>query len=253
MSFAADCILVIRLVGVSTDLLALFLDSEPIQDTTPRPDDATPAPLPSQPPSPSASVPPQQPPSTSHKKGANKKPHKRLGRNQYTKDRDFPPKVVASPHRPKSQPSNALTSSSEEAANMKNSPNPSNDTAGAASKARTSKPKPKNVRQLVAESEDAKEGARDAMTLADMNKSASMMIEYIAKAQIDVATERVPASVLSLDSSETRPPESANTVVQQHPFKDLTSREMMDALTSQIMLWQKEYADTATASTSAVT
>lgn len=66
-------------------------------------------------------------------------------------------------------------------------------------------------------------------------------MDYIAKAQVDMAGDRTPLNTISIPQETDKSAE----------FKELSSREMMDVLTRHIMTWQKEYANEAAASTTA--
>lgn len=214
-------------------------------DDTPRPD-ATPLASNSQPPSPPASAPPQAP-SSPHKRGGQKKTQKRSGRNQYTKDRDFSTKALASPHRPKSQPHAHVSSGDEpqlnvaeeavtgSTSNSKNSPSSTHEVA-APSKTKLAKSKAKlNRQQTAGDGDAAKEREKDGMSLSDMKKRAAYMVEYISKAQVDIVLER------QLDSASVHAPSTA----AMDSFKDMSSREMMNVLSKQIVSWQKEYGEAA--------
>lgn len=76
------------------------------------------------------------------------------------------------------------------------------------------------------------------MSVSDMKKRAALMMEYIAKAQVDMAGERTPNG---LSGGAVQPPDA----IPDKDFKELSSREMMDALTRHIIVWQKEYGETA--------
>lgn len=80
---------------------------------------------------------------------------------------------------------------------------------------------------------------KSQMTITDMKKRTSMMMDYIAKAQVDMAGDRTP---LNPQLQAQQPPD----------FKELSSREMMDVLTRHIMTWQKEYGGEAATAASLV-
>lgn len=77
---------------------------------------------------------------------------------------------------------------------------------------------------------------KSQMTITDMKKRTGMMMDYIAKAQVDMAGDRTPLNAHLQDAAAQK---SADD------FKELSSREMMDVLTKQIMTWQKEYGGEA--------
>lgn len=76
-----------------------------------------------------------------------------------------------------------------------------------------------------------------------MKKRTSLMMEYIAKAQVDMAGEKTPNGT-SLTAAGGAVQLLAAALSKD--FKELSSREMMDALTRHIMVWQKEYGEPAT-------
>ncbi|KAG9892336.1 hypothetical protein KCU98_g10310, partial [Aureobasidium melanogenum] len=217
-------------------------ESDPLDDT-PKPMGTPNLPA-SQPPSPPGSAPPMVPGST-HKKGTAKK-QKRLGRNQYTA-------AKATSHPAEAAPTNANGSSGDDPTNnstsdSKNSPSSNNEAPAVATSAPPPKTKgkwggrAKNPRQAaIQEAEIATKDTRDTksqMTITDMKKRTGMMMDYIAKAQVDMAGDRTPLNVQ----------QEADKAAE---FKELSSREMMDVLTRHIMTWQEEYANEAAASTTA--
>ncbi|KAH0356216.1 hypothetical protein KCU83_g1208, partial [Aureobasidium melanogenum] len=217
-------------------------ESDPLDDT-PKPMSTPNLPA-SQPPSPPGSAPPMVP-GSSHKKGTAKK-QKRLGRNQYTA-------AKATSHPAEAAPANANGSSGDDPTNnstsdSKNSPSSNNEAPAVATSAPPPKTKgkwggrAKNPRQAaIQEAEIATKDTRDTksqMTITDMKKRTGMMMDYIAKAQVDMAGDRTPLNVQ----------QEADKAAE---FKELSSREMMDVLTRHIMTWQKEYANETAASTTA--
>ncbi|KAG9646475.1 hypothetical protein KCU95_g18991, partial [Aureobasidium melanogenum] len=217
-------------------------ESDPLDDT-PKPMGTPNLPA-SQPPSPPGSAPPMAP-GSSHKKGTAKK-QKRLGRNQYTA-------AKATSHPAEAAPANANGSSGDDPTNnstsdSKNSPSSNTETPAVATSAPPPKTKgkwggrAKNPRQAaIQEAEIVTKDTRDTksqMTITDMKKRTGMMMDYIAKAQVDMAGDRAPLNTQ----------QEADKAAE---FKQLSSREMMDVLTRHIMTWQKEYANEAAASTTA--
>lgn len=216
-------------------------ESEPFEDT-PRPT-ATPIPPISQPPSPPAPAPPQVP-GSSHRKGGPRK-QKRLGRNQYSAPR-------AAAHTSDTQPTAAQPNGSSgddpttnSTTESKNSPSSTNDTPAVTSVPAKSKPakwgRAKNQRQAAAVLESdvsAKDRDKNNMTITDMKKRTGLMMDYIAKTQVDMAGDRTPLN----------PSNQAPLQNQSADFKELTSMEMMDVLTRHIMSWQKEYGGETPAS-----
>lgn len=74
------------------------------------------------------------------------------------------------------------------------------------------------------------------MTITDMKKRTGMMMDYIAKAQVDMAGDRTPLNAQQLQEEAQK----------SEDFKELSSREMMNVLTRHIMTWQQEYAGEVT-------
>lgn len=101
----------------------------------------------------------------------------------------------------------------------------------------------------MSEGEAPKEREKDGMSLNDMKKRAALMIEYISKAQVDLAGERTPTTTnaVAVEGGPVHLPDATTAQTLQDNFDDMTSREMMDVLTRQIMAWQKEYSDPSTA------
>lgn len=221
--------------------LTIRAESDPL-DETPRPTGTPNLPA-SQPPSPPGSAPPMAPGST-HKKGTAKK-QKRLGRNQYTAAKATSHPADAASVNPNASSGDDPTNNST--SDSKNSPSSNTETPAVATSAPPPKAKggkwggrAKNPRQAaIQEAEIATKDNRDSksqMTITDMKKRTGMMMDYIAKAQVDMAGDRTPlGSQMQADKSA--------------EFKELSSREMMDVLTRHIMTWQKEYANEAASTT----
>ncbi|KAG9944176.1 hypothetical protein KCU85_g8145, partial [Aureobasidium melanogenum] len=222
-------------------------ESDPL-DETPKPIGTPNLPA-SQPPSPPGSAPPMAP-GSSHKRGTAKK-QKRLGRNQYTAAKATSHPAEAAAVNPNGSSGDDPTTNST--SDSKNSPSSNNETPAVA----TSAPPPtktkgkwgggraKNPRQAAIQQEAeiaATKDTRDTksqMTITDMKKRTGMMMDYIAKAQVDMAGDRTPLNTISI-------PQEADKSAE---FKELSSREMMDVLTRHIMTWQKEYANEAASTT----
>lgn len=233
-------------------------ESEPVEETPKPTSHPKPSVAPSsQPPSPPVSAPPP-PPSSSHKKGAGKK-QKRLGRNQYTKDRDFPPKGAASPRRGKSQMNHVSSgdeptlSTSNKAANgvsnstsnSKNSPNGATEAIAPVKRGRWAHKVTKGSKQATGDSDGSKDKAKENPSVPDLNKKAQAMLEYIGKMQVDLAGERTPPGGSGgLEGGAVQPVTSAATGTKKE-FNSLSSREMMYELTREIMAWQKNFGDGA--------
>lgn len=221
--------------------LTIRAESDPL-DETPKPMGTPNLPA-SQPPSPPGSAPPMAPGST-HKRGTAKK-QKRLGRNQYTAAKATSHPADAASVNPNASSGDDPTNNST--SDSKNSPSSNTETPAVATSAPPPKAKggkwggrAKNPRQAaIQEAEIATKDNRDSksqMTITDMKKRTGMMMDYIAKAQVDMAGDRTPLG------SQMQAEKSAE-------FKELSSREMMDVLTRHIMTWQKEYANEAASTT----
>ena len=176
----------------------------------------------------SPDTPPANPPSTSHKKGG-RPPNARkgkLGRNQYTKDRDLEGDD-RSPHRSQSRDVR------DEASHRGNA------------ELKQGKPKPSPSSKI---------------TINDMRKRVSSILDYIQRTQIDMAggssasspngsatgrllrglAEDIPMVRLNGDRDDGSKEGQAGNQPKKE-FKDLTVLEMMDVLTTQLVKWQKEF------------
>jgi hypothetical protein len=217
--------------------LTVDAESDPLDDT-PRPL-GTPNLSASQPPSPPASAPPLAS-GSSHKKGTVKK-QKRLGRNQYSAAKATSNPTDSTSVNPNASSGDDPTTNST--SDSKNSPSSNNETPTIATAVPLPKSKPgkwggraKNPRQAaIQEAEivikDNREN-KSQMTITDMKKRTGMMMDYIAKAQVDMAGDRTPLNAQQLQEEAQK----------SEDFKQLSSREMMDVLTRHIMTWQQEYA-----------
>lgn len=225
-----------RPIGLTVDA-----ESDPLDDT-PRPL-GTPNLSASQPPSPPASAPPLAP-GSSHKKGTVKK-QKRLGRNQYSAAKATSNPTDSTSVNPNASSGDDPTTNST--SDSKNSPSSNNETPTIATIVPLPKAKPgkwggraKNPRQAaIQEAEivikDNREN-KSQMTITDMKKRTGMMMDYIAKAQVDMAGDRTPLNAQQLQEEAQK----------SEDFKELSSREMMNVLTRHIMTWQQEYAGEVT-------
>lgn len=202
----------------------------------------TPVPASSQPPSPPAVELP--PPSSSHKRGGNRKP-KRLGRNQYTKDRDLPIKGVESPRLPRSNTGNNASSGEEPNAtngsshtsNPKNSPSSAQETA-TTGKGRGNRWKGKHSKASANDSEGTKE--KGDLTIKDMDKGTQFMLDFIGKHQ----GERIIQGRSLLFQRAERLGSRNLEQGSNKPFDQLSSTEMAEELMKQITTWRGEYTNT---------
>lgn len=100
--------------------------------------------------------------------------------------------------------------------------------------------------------------------MTDMKRRAHAMLDYISRTQVEMAGEITPpnddsrrpsegsvagpaAGIAALAASEKKLPDvngaegSSSAAVPEKEFKDLTSLEMMDKLTRDLVKWQNEY------------
>ncbi|KAG9237665.1 hypothetical protein BJ875DRAFT_481079 [Amylocarpus encephaloides] len=187
-----------------------------------------PAPVPETPPA-------AQPPPTSHKKGG-RPPNVRkgkLGKNQYTKDRD-----IDDTHSPQRSQSRDM---------------PRGDDSG-----HSSANKAANSEGKAAKSKNS--GSK--ISMSDMRKRVAAILHYISRTQLEMAGEAMsPSSVeaaektirgiadglpmikVNGDSNDHNSQKANNEAVDpsKKEFKDLSCLEMMDVLTRQLVKWQREF------------
>ncbi|TVY65539.1 putative histone deacetylase complex subunit cti6 [Lachnellula suecica] len=179
-------------------------------------------------------TPPPNPPSTSHRKGG-RPPNSRkgkLGKNQYTKDRDLQEGDDHSPHR----------SQSREVPRGDDSGHPSGN-KGSNNEGKAGKSKNSNSK----------------ITMGDMRKRVGAILDYISRTQLELAGESMSQATADAAEKTIRGiadglpmikvnGENGNTVSggeekesSKKEFKDLSCLEMMDVLTRQLVKWQKEF------------
>ncbi|PQE33652.1 hypothetical protein CJF32_00008629 [Rutstroemia sp. NJR-2017a WRK4] len=177
-------------------------------------------------------TPPVQPP-VSHKKGG-RPPNARkgkLGKNQYTKDRDLD--NSRSPHRSQSR----------------DNPRGDDNNHSTNNKGSTSEPKVSR----------AKASVGSKVSMAEMKKRVTAILDFISRTQVELAGESIlpnggPAEKLIRGLVEDLPMIKLNGAREndmkkagsgegesQKEFKDLSCLEMMDILTRQLVKWQKEF------------
>ncbi|KAN0089415.1 hypothetical protein V8E51_019675 [Hyaloscypha variabilis] len=182
-------------------------------------------------------TPPPSVPSISHRKGG-RPPNARkgkLGKNQYTKDRDQPDGEDPSPNRSQSRDV------------------PRGDDNGHA---------PGNKGPANEGGKPGKSKSASKVTMSDMKKRVAAILEFITRTQFEMAGESM--SLASGEAAEkmirniadglpmikvngdrrmdgSREGESGDSTVNKD-FKDLSCLEMMDVLTRQLVKWQKEFA-----------
>lgn len=176
--------------------------------------------------------------SASHKK----KPitrRSRVGRNQYTKDRE-------SAQEKKDSPRASHSRGSDDAGNIQ-------EGNGATMLSNGSKPsKPRHMNP-------------NRTSMNDLRKRAAGILEYITRTQVEMAGQTTPRGKESNGSSTTPPakakvagPNGASKLstrvdgadgerkegipgVDEAAFQEMSSLEMMDVLTRELVLWQKDY------------
>ena len=176
-------------------------------------------------------TPPPNPPGISHKKGG-RPPNVRkgkLGKNQYTKDRDL--------HQDGDDPSPGRSQSRDV---------PRNDENGHVHSARGSINEGKPSK--------SKTASTNKITMSDMKKRVAAILEFISRTQLELASEPISPATgnstekLMLGIAEGLPMIKVNGNQgvgggdgEEKDFKDLSCLEMMDALTRQLVKWQKEF------------
>lgn len=181
--------------------------------------------------------PPLQP--VSHRKGG-RPPNSRkgkLGKNQYTKDKDLPDGDGQSPSRSQSRD---VTRGDD---------NPSGN-----NKALTSEGKPGKLKGV----------GTSKVTMSDMRKRVAAILEFISRTQLDMAGGMGSLTESNMQKVDTAVREFANSLkgddmptilvnegkpeevnegeaTPTKDFKDLSCVEMMDVLTRQLVKWQKEF------------
>jgi len=179
---------------------------------------------------------PPNAPSTSHRKGG-RPPNARkgkLGKNQYTKDRDLQDGDDPSPNRSQSRD----VPRGDDNGQPPGSRGPSNEGA-----------KP------------GKSKSASKITMSDMKKRVAAILEFITRTQFEMAGESMSLAsgeaaekmirniadglpmikVNGDNSAEASKEGEAGDATPNKEFKDLSCLEMMDVLTRQLVKWQKEF------------
>lgn len=180
-------------------------------------------------------TPPATLPTTSHRKGG-RPPNARkgkLGKNQYTKDRDNQDGDDHSPHRSQSRDVQRGDDNGH----------------GSGNKGSNSEGKPSKSKS-----------AGSKISMGDMRKRVAAILDYISRTQLELAGEALSPSTTDAAEKtirgiadglpmikvngekdhESKSDESGDPANKD--FKDLTCLEMMDVLTRQLVKWQKEFA-----------
>ena len=181
---------------------------------------------------------PDTPPTiTVQNKAADKKrSHKKKGRNQYTRDRDA------------NDDESPARSQSRDIQKDEHGPPASSGKAVAETSSGKAHLKPRG-------------GMSSKVTMTDMRRKASALLDYISRTQVDLAGETLPGNNTdaagSVNGSSTsgseNPPNGASGIPAlllepaaddrpERDFKDLGCMEMMDSLTRRLVKWQQQYA-----------
>lgn len=161
--------------------------------------------------------PANHPPAVSHRKGG-RPPNSRkgkLGKNQYTKDRDLQEGDDQSPGRSQSRD---VPKGDENGNSHKSS---IHDAKSARSKNNGSK-----------------------ITMSDMKKRASGLLDFISRTQIEMAKESLPGTSPPEKDFNVETPEGVPAIrVEETPggFEKLSCTEMMDVLAKKLIKWQNEF------------
>lgn len=181
-------------------------------------------------------TPPPSAPSTSHRKGG-RPPNARkgkLGKNQYTKDRDQADGDDPSPNRSQSRDV------------------PRGDDSGQT---------PGNKGPGIEGSKSGKSKGTSKITMSDMKKRVAAILEFITRTQFEMAGESMSLAsgeaaekmirniadglpmikVNGDNSNEASKEGEVGEATTNKEFKDLSCLEMMDVLTRQLVKWQKEF------------
>lgn len=223
----------------------MHLDSDAVEETPPvvKAVVSKPPDIPILPPEPTIvqiatpESPPSAPPSTSHKKGG-RPPNahkKKSGKNQYSKEKDPLEKEDKSP--PRSQ-------SRDVQKGEENGHQPV--TKGLSHEAKHTK---------------TKNSIGSKITMSDMKKRVSTILDFISRTQVEMASETMsPARQQATESllegiAEGLPmirvngemSDGSTTGTSEHTtptkeFRNLSCLEMMDVLTRQLVKWQKEFS-----------
>jgi len=219
-------------------MLTYFVDSDPAEELPAAKAsinkstevEAQPLDPPTSPQAAAADTPPPNQPSTSHRKGGRPPNRKgKLGKNQYTKDRDLRDIDDQSPGR----------SQSRDVARGDD-----NGSKGANNEGKQGK---------------SKGSGNSRITMSDMKKRVAAILDFISRTQLEMAresasagseeaaeklmlgfAEALPMIRVNGDRGSEKEGESRNTS-QSKEFKDLSCLEMMDDLTRQLVKWQKEF------------
>lgn len=221
-----------------------MLDSEPSPEPAPRTAPSNLKSLNPDPPLPSFAVPTPSIPKSSHKK-TGRPPAKRgrVGRNQYTRDRDPPHPSLANADQ-NTSPGHSNGSNGEDGTpHISGTKSPSTHAKNGNEAGTKSKLKHLNPNRT---------------TMNDMKRRVAAILEFISHTQVEMATgdrSRIsrPTTITPPDSGSSK--DSAGAMVEKlleggqalleeldgETFSKLSSLEMMEVLTRWLMRWQGEY------------
>lgn len=212
------------------------------------------------------------PDKVSHKKGPGKKT-KKLGNNQYTKNRDMSNLgLLSSPHSKKRHLANnqgGASSGDEQMPNgdshptntsnstSKNSPGHENGVTTASKGASKFAGKGKNKAGANGHAPAAQ--TAQEMTIPEMKRQMDAMVMIMQRAQVEMAGDRTPpgrdlmasrfppdvSALAGLAGGAVQAPDAAVITTAETPFDELSSMEMADRLQRTISGWMAQYADVA--------
>jgi hypothetical protein len=138
-----------------------------------------------------------------------------LGKNQYTKDRDLQDGEDQSPGRSQSR---------DVVRNEENA-------------------HPSGAKGSISEGKPGKSKASSSkVTMSDMKKRATGLLEFISRTQVEMAKESVDRDAatknLIVETAESMP---KITIGEENAFEDLSCLEMMDVLAKKLIKWQNEF------------
>lgn len=182
-----------------------------------------------------------QPPKTSHKKTGRPPAKKsRMGRNQYTKDRDLPLHGDITTSNLSPVPSNSSQNADSSTPHLNGNGHTELNGMG-----KPSKPRPHNANKT---------------TMNEMKRRVAGILHFISNTQVEIAGTE-PTSTTKTSTSTNTPPDTngeihnrsdisgkdVNTAlkdlegIDEEAFAALSSLDMMEVLTRRLIKWQAEY------------
>lgn len=193
--------------------------------------------LPTEPPPQQLSAPDTPPANPAPSRADRKRSHKKKGRNQYTRDRDG---------NDEDSPARSVSRDIQ-----KDDNGGGNSGGGGGSKSAGADGGKSGTKN--------KGGMSSKVTMTDLKRRASALLDFISRTQVELAGETTPpggedaeekpngeSSSPNGKQPDAEPERSAPAVVngdatQGKNFKDLGCMEMMDSLTRRLVKWQQEY------------